>query len=178
MGLVLEDLNAQTRELMLSEVEADIQAGRLYESANFDAKGRAEYPDLLREAALHGDDDALAAALNRGGDMSEWTQGRRGTKVFPVRVRADAAQMFAEGEFNRFYLRGLCLKAIAESVEWLEIYRAKAVAEPRSESVARIGARIKPAALLADLRAHPGADSALGLPPGPNSGLSARIPKR
>jgi len=67
MGLVLEDLNAQTRELMLSEVEADIQAGRLYESANFDAKGRAEYPDLLREAALHGDDDALAAALNRGG---------------------------------------------------------------------------------------------------------------
>jgi hypothetical protein len=61
------DLNAQTRELMLSEDEADIQAGRLYESANFDAKGRAEYPDLLREAALHVDDDALAAALNRGG---------------------------------------------------------------------------------------------------------------
>src|SRR6266851_5569734 len=37
-------------------------------------------------------------------------------------------------------------------------------------------ARTDPKALLTDLRSNPGVDTALGLPPGPNSGLSARLP--
>lgn len=56
----------------------------------------------------------------------------------------------------------------------LEIYRAGYSRSPRSESEAMIGRRIDAQALLEDLRAHAGVDTALGLPPGPNSGLSAR----
>jgi hypothetical protein len=38
-----------------------------------------------------------------------------------------------------------------------------------------IGRRLNAQALLGDLRKHVGVDTALGLPPGPNSGLSGRL---
>jgi hypothetical protein len=81
----------------------------------------------------------------------------------------------AEGEFGRFYLRALCLRALADGTNHLVIYRAKAVMNPRPDSQAKIDTTIDAATLLADLRAHSGVDTALGLPPGPNSGLSARL---
>lgn len=58
----------------------------------------------------------------------------------------------------------------------LVIYRAKQVREPRPESQAMIGKNINAKALLDDLRTHPGVEPALGLPPGPNSGLSIKLP--
>lgn len=57
----------------------------------------------------------------------------------------------------------------------IEVYRAKEVATPRSESIALIGRRLSVSALLGDLRVSVGVDTALGLPPGPNSGLSGRL---
>ena len=87
-----------------------------------------------------------------------------------------AADTLAEGEFNRFYLRALCRRAVEDGVPNLTVYRAKAVRVPRAESQALVGKAIGAQALLQDLRAHPGTDTALGLPPGPNSGLSAKLP--
>jgi|SRR5438093_440866 len=93
-----------------------------------------------------------------------------------VRVPVTTPEMLAEGEFNRFYLRGLCLRAVAEGISYLVIHRAKGVANPRLDSEAKIGTSVGVAALLADLRKNVGIDTALGLPPGPNSGLSAHLP--
>lgn len=87
-----------------------------------------------------------------------------------------AAGTLAEGEFNRFYIRGLCLRAIEENVPSLVVYRAKAVTNARSESERKIGAGVSPQSLLDDLRSHARLDTALGLPPGPNSGLSVCFP--
>lgn len=87
-----------------------------------------------------------------------------------------AADTLAEGEFNRFYIRGLCLKAIEGNTHALIVYRAKAVTNARSESERKIGTSVLPQSLLNDLRSHIGLDTALGLPPGPNSGLSLYIP--
>jgi hypothetical protein len=59
----------------------------------------------------------------------------------------------------------------------VEVYRAKPVQDPRPRSRQIIGTRIDAQRLLGDLRAHPGGiDSALGVPAGPNSGLSVRLP--
>lgn len=96
-------------------------------------------------------------------------------QVITKRVPIDAAETLAEGEFNRFYLRGLCRRAIRDRIESVEIYRAKEVANPRSESSMMLGQRLDAQRLLADLRANLGVDTALHLPPGPNSGLSARL---
>lgn len=81
-----------------------------------------------------------------------------------------------EGEFGRYYARGLCRRAIDEGIAELEVYRAKAVMEPRPGSQAKIGLRVDPTTILKDLRQTQGVEPALGLPPGPNSGLTLRIP--
>jgi hypothetical protein len=91
-------------------------------------------------------------------------------------MRINAHEMLAEGEFNRFYIRGLCVRALADGIDEVVVYRAKAVQNARSESEGKIGQRVSADALLVDLRLHKGVDTALGLPPGPNSGLSVHLP--
>jgi hypothetical protein len=91
-------------------------------------------------------------------------------------MRVNAHEMLAEGEFNRFYIRALCLRAIEDGVSEVIVYRAKDVEHARSESQQKIGSRVAAELLLRDLRTHVGVDTALGLPPGPNSGLSVHLP--
>jgi hypothetical protein len=91
---------------------------------------------------------------------------------FPI----TAAQTFAEGEFNRFYIRGLCRRAIEDRIGELVIYRAKEVAKPRRESETRIASKVPAEKLLDDLRGNIGVETALGIPGGPNSGLSVKLP--
>ncbi len=90
---------------------------------------------------------------------------------------ADAARKFADGEFLRFYLRGLSLRAASEAVLELEVYRAKQSVNPRPESEQKVGTRVVAVALLGDLRQNKGLDTHLGLPPGPHSGLCGRLPR-
>lgn len=92
--------------------------------------------------------------------------------------RAHAAQQLAEGEFNRYYLRGLCLRAKAEGKDSLIVYRGKQVSKPRPESESKIGSSISVDVLLATLRTNDFVtiEDAIGLPGGPNSGLTAKLP--
>lgn len=66
---------------------------------------------------------------------------------------------------------------MAEDIALLEVYRAKQVAEPRAASQAKIGQMVNPGDILNDLRSTQGVEPALGLPPGPNSGLTLRLPR-
>ena len=91
-------------------------------------------------------------------------------------MRSNAHEMLAEGEFNRFYIRALCARAIEDGLSGVIVFRAKAVQNARSASEQMLGQTMPAAALLSDLRNSPGVDTALGLPPGPNSGLSVRLP--
>ncbi|MFZ0321604.1 MAG: hypothetical protein WAL56_20940 [Candidatus Sulfotelmatobacter sp.] len=92
-------------------------------------------------------------------------------------VPVTAADTLAEGEFNRFYARGLCRRAKVEGGSELKVHRAKEVENPRTQSEALIGSTLDPEKLLLDLRESIGVEPALGLPPGPNSGLSVKIVK-
>jgi hypothetical protein len=65
-----------------------------------------------------------------------------------------------------------------EGFATVEVYRAKPVRTPRAGSDERVGARIDAQELLEDLRAHRGTEAPeLGVPAGPGSGLSARLPR-
>jgi hypothetical protein len=122
------------------------------------------------------DDRWLAESLRQNRCMNATAMRRKPKGGFTeVKVPVTAQDAFAEGEFNRFYARGLCRLAIEQGIQALYIYRAKAVVVPRPDSQAKIGTPIDPNALLEDLRVHQGVDTALGLPPGPNSGLSVRL---
>lgn len=176
MGLEYRHLDDRTRKAMLAEVQQDIQAGRLYLSENLSPQGKQDYPQILREAVETGSDDSLAAALRTRLNSHEKPRAlKSGGYSKPPVMRVNAHEMLAEGEFNRFYLRGLCQRAIEDGVADLVVFRAKFVQSPRSASEQMIGSRVKASDLLRDLRSSPGVDTALGLPPGPNSGLSAHL---
>ena len=94
-----------------------------------------------------------------------------------AKVPANAADTLAEGEFNRFYCRGLCARVSGSTPGEVEIYRGRESSQPRRESEALIGRRLEATSVLRDLRSSVGVEPALGVPPGPNSGLTLRIPK-
>lgn len=176
MGLNYQNLDERTRALMLVEIERDIAGGVLYLSDKLNTSGRSVYPDLLRAAAKDGSDVSFAAAIH--GNLKEHGAPRKlssGEFSKPPAMSINAHEMLAEGEFNRFYIRGLCLRAIEDGVGEVIVYRAKAVEHPRPESEQKLGNALRAEELLRDLRMHPGVDTALGLPSGPNSGISVHL---
>lgn len=163
------------RELMLAEVEIDAGREELYLSPRLSAAGRERYQALLEDAIRVGSPATLAASLGNAGILNA-TEVRQ-TKKGPVtaRVPITAPETLAEGEFNRFYARAVARRALEVGQETVEVYRAKPVEAPRPESVAKVGALVSAEQLLTDLRTHVGVDTALGIPAGPNSGLSVRL---
>jgi hypothetical protein len=177
-------LDASTRSFMLTEVERDTSEGTLYLSPRLTDRGRRDWPDLLRRAAESGTEISLAESLRGTGRLKEVesrrTSPRRGWgwgRVVEVRVPSTAAMTLAEGEFNRFYIRGLCLRAMEAGIAEVTVYRAKHVENPRPESMYVIGRQLPVGALLDDLRRHSGEEEpSLRVPGGPNSGLSVKLP--
>ncbi|WP_066588448.1 hypothetical protein [Sphingomonas pruni] len=178
MGLAYENLDESTRRFMREEIEADIANGSIYISSYLNPRGCDSWPQLLVDAAVNGNDDSLAAAIRGDGCLKSHYDRRKPKGGYTsAAVPYNAHETMGEGEFNRYYCRGLCRRAIEEGVVNLEVYRAKAVAEPRPASLAKLGQLVDPATVLEDLRRTQGVEPALGLPPGPNSGLTLRIPR-
>ncbi len=177
MGLNYVDLDEKTRGFMVKELELDISSGKSTPSRYFNDAGKNIFTGLLREACEKYNDDWLAGQLRIKGCMAA-THIRRLPKggFTTASVPRTAPETFAEGEFNRFYARGLCLRAIEENISHLEIYRGKEVEHPRPESEAKIGTKLTPKELLIDLRTAQGVEPCLGIPL-PNSGLTFKLVK-
>ncbi len=177
MAFTFQNLDEKTRAQMAQEIQADISSGKLYMSNRLTPQGRAQYPALLLEAALAHNEAWLAQEIRSRGLLNATeTKNKPNGGTTTAAVPVTAPVTLAEGEFNRYFARGLCLRAIAEGRTHLEVYRGKDVASPRAESAVKIGVQLVAKALLDDLRMHQGVDTALGLPPGPNSGLTVRFP--
>ena len=177
MGLDYKNLDERTRQLMLTEIERDIALDSLYVSENLSAQGQIDYPDLIRNAAKGGNDVTLAADISTRLNSHEKPRRLNSGKLSkPPVMRSNAHEMLAEGEFNRFYIRACCLCAIEDGISEVVVYRAKTVQSARAASEQMISQMILAEQLLNDLRNNPGVDTALGLPPGPNSGLSVHLP--
>jgi hypothetical protein len=175
MSFQFDSLDITTRQFMLQEVELDIATGNLYMSKRFNDVALTFYPGILREAVGEQSEGWLKLQLQQRGCMKSQEERKTKKGISYVQVPVTAAETLAQGEFNRFYIRGVCARALAEGKTEVEIYRAKAVSQPRNESQSLIGQRKSAELLLEDLRTSPGTDTALGLPPGPNSGLSVRL---
>ncbi|SEM40008.1 hypothetical protein SAMN05444354_11646 [Stigmatella aurantiaca] len=170
------DLDARTRQLMLEEIDADIRAGKLYIGKRLSSAGALAYPELLLQAARTGTEASLAAALRQPGFWnSRDTPRMKGRSLSVPKTPSDAAEILAEGEFNRFYMRALCQRAMEDHLDSVIVHRAKVVETPRLESEQRLGEAIDARALLEDLRQSIGGKPRHGLPE-PGSGLSIRLP--
>ena len=178
MALYLENLDERTRQLMLDEMEYDIANHQLHISPFLSGQGQRDYENLLREALRSGNDETLAQELREHRRILRTLPRRNPSGGYSIAATAEnAAQVLAESEFNRYYIRALARRAIEEGIPELVVYRAKPVANPRPESEARIETAVPAEELLEDLRAHTGDERpSLGVPSGPNSGLSVRLP--
>lgn len=178
MALYFENLDDRTRQLMLDEMDYDIAHHQLHISPFLSGQGQRDYEGLLREALQNGNDETLAEDLREHRRILRTLPRRKPGGGYSIAATAEnAAQVLAESEFNRYYIRALARRAMEDGVPELVIYRAKSVTTPRPESEARIESSLAPQELLEDLRSHTGDEQpALGVPSGPNSGLSVRLP--
>jgi hypothetical protein len=206
----LVDLDETTRKWMMEEYRRDLDQGTLFVSPLLTDRGRREYADLLKEAIEHHDEVWLASALGSGDRMNltqrsvhQGAGASPGTATHTGRPPSknsalggeesqempnSTPEVLAEGEFNRYYARGLCRRAIDEGMDVLEIYRYGRAAGvhftdqsldvPSEPGIDRTGGTtVDPRELLASLRKSPEEELDTGLPGEPDSGLSVRLPE-
>lgn len=156
---------------MLIEVEQAVKTSQLHLSRRFTAQGCEHYPRLLREAVQHGNEDSLTTALRQQQCFAEREPYGAGTR----RVPASAALTFAVGQFNAFYMRGVCHRAI-QAGTLVEVYRAKETTSERPISRYQVGQQLDPQQVLRQLRHSPsGEHRGPAVPAGFNSGLSLQL---
>lgn len=178
MALQLFHLDERTRTLMLEEVEYDLGRHQLYISPYLSGQGIHDYLMLLREALQHGDESTLAENLAQYRRIARTYHRRQPEGGYNiVTIPHNAPETVADSEFNRYYIRALCRRAIQDGIEELIVYRARPVHSPRPASEELVETIVAPAALLEDLRQHTGEETELGIPGGFNSGISVRLPE-
>ena len=174
MPLQYESLDPTTRRYALAELDQDLASGAVHVPARLRPSAVGEYQRLLRDALRYYDDLWLEEHASDLLIESETRRTPTGGQV-TAKIPQMAARMVAEGDFNRYYMRGVSLRAIDEDRQVVEVYRARLSLEPRPESAELEGRRLPARAVLDQLRGL-ASDEPAAAPLGrPNSGLSVRL---
>jgi hypothetical protein len=135
-----ENLDDATRSSMLKAIEEGERTDNIYYSTRFNQDGNDQWLTLLKQAAQQFNEHWLAYQLEFNGLMKDFESAIKPSGGYTEKhVPHTAAETMAEGQFNRFYILGLCKRARAGGITHLEIYRAKKRFDPRPESQALIG---------------------------------------
>lgn len=135
-----ENLDEATRSSMLQAIEEAESMGNIYYSTRFNQDGNNQWLPLLKQAAQQFNEHWLAYQLESNGLMKDFESAVKSSGGYTTKhVPNTSTETVAEGQFNRFYILGLCKRARAEGIIHLEIYRAKERFDPRPESQALIG---------------------------------------
>ena len=162
-----KNLTDSVRKHMISEIESDIKNDKLYISDRLNEDGKNGYPEFLMDAVKNNSEKELSENLNGFFNDQEVVNGKI------KKVPSNASTLLSQSEFNRFYIRGVCIEAIEKGDENLEIYRARESSWSRPESEQLIGNDVNAKELLNDLRENIGKKP--NLLPEINSGLSVKL---
>ena len=174
MPLQYESLDPTTRRFAIAELDSDIATGAYHSSERIRPTAIAEYQRYLHEALRYYDDRWLE---DHASDLMVDFEPRhiRSGGQTAVKLPEMASRMLAEGDFNRYYMRGVALRAVEEGRQVVEVYRARLSMEPRAESAQLEGHRLPAEEVLEYLRGEQVADPAVSALGRPNSGLSVRL---
>jgi len=92
---------------MRDEVELDASSGTLYISPRLSGSGRARWAELLLEAVSVHHDTWLAERVRLEQLLNTHEERRTKNGITLAKVPVNTHETLAEGEFNRFYLRGI-----------------------------------------------------------------------
>ena len=120
-----QNLDEQTRLIMISELESDFKTGLFYEPKSLTTTGMFKYKRLLKECFATGTPETLQQKLSLS-DFRE--KDDRGRKI-PSNVR----ETLAFNDFNRYYIRAMLIRALNENKK-LCVYRAKQSMHERQQS--------------------------------------------
>ncbi len=161
---------------MLEAIDEAEKSKNIYFSKRFNDLGNEQWIPLLKEAAKEHDEHWLAYQI----ESRNLLKGSEGAKTpsggYTIRhVPNNASENMAEGQFNRFYILGLCKRAREEDISELEVYRARHSDHPRSQSQALIGSKLSIDYVESQLLKV--SDSLNSPLVKPNSGISMKLPK-
>ncbi len=169
-----EDLDETTRALMLEELNLDEVSGNVYVDPRLKPGAAEAYHQLLEAALESGTPESFSEAI-RSHQLLKETESRHTARGdMQAKVPETAHNTLGEGEFNRYYMRAICLRAMEEGLNKVEVYRAKPVVRQRPQNPA--GKYKDARELLEHLRQTN--ISVEGSFPGPNSGRSVRSVKK
>lgn len=174
MPLQYDSLDPATRRFAIAELDSDIETGTYHTSERIRPTAAADYQRYLHEALRYYDDRWLEEHASDLMVDFEPRRTRSGGQT-AVKLPQMAARMLAEGDFNRYYMRGVALRATEEGGQVVEVYRARLSMEPRRESAELEGRRLPASEVLSYLRGGQSADPGVAALGRPNSGLSVRL---
>lgn len=166
-----DKLDARTRNLMSTEINAARDTGALYFSQRFNEIGHEGWPGWLLIASQEYDEHWLAYQLENMGAMKHFESRAKPKGGYTMaHVPDTAAETLADGQFNRYYIAAVCQRAAEDGVVTVTIHRAKDRWEPRAESIALEGTQCEAKSLLLEVRSRELSLKCALLKP--NSGLS------
>jgi len=163
------NLDEKTRNLMLNEINSDISSNKLYLSNRLNQNGKDKYSNYLIESVKNGNEETFTNLLVQGNNFNETELIQGKSKKVP----SNAATLLCQSEFNRYYIRAICLRALNQDQNEIEIYRGRESSWARPESELLIGTSLNATDLLEDLRNSIGISPKLF--PEINSGLTVKI---
>ncbi|MFS4428571.1 hypothetical protein [Chryseobacterium sp. S90] len=163
------NLDSEVRNFMLDEINLDVERDVFFLSERLNEYGKSVYEDFLIKSVKEGDEEGFEALL----EFPKFFNGTEIKNSKQSKVPKNASTLICQSEFNRYYIRGVCLKAIKDGVESVEIYRGRQSSFVRPESELQIGKKLDPRELLEDLRNSIGKQPKLF--PEINSGLTIMI---
>lgn len=161
------------RSLMADEIKFDLNNESLYISKSLTKRGEKLWQHFLTEAVHKHDEVWLAEQLRNENLLNLTETYEKNGKVFERNAKINAPELLAESEFNRFYIRAVCLRAINKEKRVI-VYRARESKKPRPASLQKTGQEIDPNSLLQDLRANKNVETFFGVAL-MGSGLSVTI---
>ena len=174
MPLHYENLDPTTRRYALAELEDDLKSGAFHASERLRPTAIDEYQRMLNQAIRYYDDRWLE---ERASDLLvdfETRQTKSGG-VTTAKIPDMASRLLAEGDFNRYYMRGVAVRALEEGRQIVEVYRARLSLEPRPESAELEGHRLAAREVLDQLRGLTSGEPVMPRLGRINSGMSIRL---
>jgi len=131
MQYVFENLNNETRAIMLEEIELDLREDKFFELRSMNPYGIDKYPKILKACVQNSNAETLAQLLPRSFFLATNSAGRK--------TMNNINEVVAYNDFNKYYTRAILRKAINNPGMDIQIYRARLSEQRRPESERLVG---------------------------------------